>query len=400
PSSQIIGIMAGGDAALVRSIESFEDHPEWGARMLADLGFAPGDLLIATTEGGETPYVIGATEYAADHSATPPFFLYCNPDDILARVARRSAAVLADPRIQKINLTVGPMAITGSTRMQASTVLMAAVGWAIAHRGSPAGIQNSAAAFSSLLGSTDLAHLTPFTTFEAGAYRAGDYLLYDPGTMGITVITDTTERSPTFSLTPFENHNRPEDPPSLSYLHLPGTPDSTTAWNILLNRPPNNIGWPALAHLTGKNTTLGFDFSDQLPRQRAIRTNNAQHHQFKIRTTPDAIRFTLGDLHHAFPTPGASPFHQHLLLKLLLNTHSTLVMGRLGRYRGNLMTYVSPTNHKLVDRAARYVSQLLAQKAITPIPYETIVRQIFHDRADLPNDEPIVLKTLNHFLPT
>ena len=36
---------------------------------------------------------------------------------------------------------------------------------------------------------------------------------------------------------------------------------------------------------------------------------------------------------------GAPPLFQHLLLKQLLNIHSTLVMGRLGRYKGNLMTW-------------------------------------------------------------
>jgi N-acetylmuramic acid 6-phosphate etherase len=96
---KVIGFMAGGDAALVRSIEDFEDHPEYGARQLAELGFSDGDLLIGCTEGGETPFVIGATRHAADMSVNPPFFLYCNPDDILGRVAARSLAMIRDTRI-------------------------------------------------------------------------------------------------------------------------------------------------------------------------------------------------------------------------------------------------------------------------------------------------------------
>ena len=43
--------MAGGDAALVRSIERFEDYPEYGARQLRELGFRDGDLMVATTRG-------------------------------------------------------------------------------------------------------------------------------------------------------------------------------------------------------------------------------------------------------------------------------------------------------------------------------------------------------------
>ena len=30
-------------------------------------------------------------------------------------------------------------------------------------------------------------------------------------------------------------------------------------------------------------------------------------------------------------------------------------MGRMDRYYSNIMTYVKPTNYKLIDRAARYV---------------------------------------------
>ena len=46
--------MAGGDVALVHSLEGFEDFPDFGARHLVELGFGPNDLLIGSTEGGET----------------------------------------------------------------------------------------------------------------------------------------------------------------------------------------------------------------------------------------------------------------------------------------------------------------------------------------------------------
>ncbi|MCZ6674358.1 MAG: hypothetical protein O7C75_15625, partial [Verrucomicrobia bacterium] len=52
---QFVGFMAGGDAALIKSIDNFEDRPEYGAKQLEELGFRKEDLLISTTEGGETP---------------------------------------------------------------------------------------------------------------------------------------------------------------------------------------------------------------------------------------------------------------------------------------------------------------------------------------------------------
>ena len=84
---RVFSFMAGVDVALIRSIENFEDYPEYGARQLIESGFKDGDLLIGTTEGGETPFVIGAVEKATEISKRKPFFLYCNPDDLLCEVA-------------------------------------------------------------------------------------------------------------------------------------------------------------------------------------------------------------------------------------------------------------------------------------------------------------------------
>ena len=64
-AERVIGFMAGGDAALIRSLEGFEDFPGYGERQLRELGFSENDLLLAITEGGETPFVIGACEAAA-----------------------------------------------------------------------------------------------------------------------------------------------------------------------------------------------------------------------------------------------------------------------------------------------------------------------------------------------
>src|SRR6185369_14400617 len=48
--------------------------------------------------------------------------VYNNPDDVLSEHVPRSREVIQDSRIQKVNLTTGPMSITGSTRMQATSI--------------------------------------------------------------------------------------------------------------------------------------------------------------------------------------------------------------------------------------------------------------------------------------
>jgi len=72
-SENVISFMAGGDYALIKSVESFEDRTDYGQRQLSELGFGDNDLLLASTEGGETPFVIGATKFAAASSQRKPF---------------------------------------------------------------------------------------------------------------------------------------------------------------------------------------------------------------------------------------------------------------------------------------------------------------------------------------
>lgn len=63
--------------------------------------------------GGETPWVIGATEYASEICHRQPWYIYCNPDDILIKTVERSKRVIENPKIHKINVTMGNQAITG-----------------------------------------------------------------------------------------------------------------------------------------------------------------------------------------------------------------------------------------------------------------------------------------------
>jgi N-acetylmuramic acid 6-phosphate etherase len=129
-ADRVIGFMAGGDAALVRSVEGFEDYPEFGARHLDELGFTPADLLLAVTEGGETSYVIGAAARAAQVARRRPWLLYCNPDELL-RPIERSRRIIEDAGVRSFSMPVGPMALTGSTRLQATTAQTLAAGLAL-----------------------------------------------------------------------------------------------------------------------------------------------------------------------------------------------------------------------------------------------------------------------------
>jgi N-acetylmuramic acid 6-phosphate etherase len=374
-ADSVVAFMTGGDAALIRSIEAFEDFPEYGARQLTELGFAESDLLVAITEGGETPFVIGACEKAAELAVEPPWFLFCNPPEVLRRVAERSRRVLDSERIHSFCLEVGPMALSGSTRLQATTVQMLVAGACLSEALGHESAESLFDQFAAFINAHDPVFLTPFIEAEATVYQAGDHVLYETDAYGITVLTDTTERSPTFSLAPFENANRPTDPPSLCYLCLPDAADSAAAWHRLLHRAPRTLEWPELGDKATLKTLLGHDISAAAPDWRAKRHSGVRQLPYLVHGPGPVLEFA--GLTHDLGFEDAPLLLRHLMLKCCLNLQSTLVMGRIGRFESNLMTYVRPSNYKLIDRAARYAQNKHLQETGKPLPYEEAVRQAF-----------------------
>ncbi len=393
-ADSVLGFMSGGDLALVHSIENFEDHPEFGARQLREIGFGPHDLLISCTEGGETPSVIGATEEAARISVRKPFFLYCNPDNVLHEQVERSRLVLENPAIEKICLYVGPMSLSGSTRLQASTALMLGAGTALL-RAAETGIAAPAMEdLISFLQKADFSFLRDFITEESRIYAAGDFVLYETTGYGITILTDTTERSPTFSLLAFENQRDTGRVPSLSYLCLSQAATAQEAWRRILLRDPITIEWDELRAIAGQDRLLGFDFSAQARQQREKLIAPRGLHRFLIERQGDNLCFSLNGLRHSVDVKGLHPLFEHLFLKLALNMHSTLVMGRHGRFESNVMTWVKPSNKKLIDRAIRYVEYLLHHQNIPDFSYQDICYQLFEEAERMTPSQSVVLMTV------
>lgn len=391
-ADRVLGFMSGGDLALVHSIESFEDHPDYGARQVREIGFGPHDLLVSTTEGGETPSVIGATEEAARISSRKPFFLYCNPEEQLVAQVERSRRVIQSTDIHSICLDVGPMYLSGSTRLQASTVLMLAAGEALMSA-TPALPAPRTEDLFAALNAADPALLADFTALESKIYADGGFLLYETVDHGITILTDTTERAPTFSLTGFENQNNPARRPSLSYLRLPEAATAPDAWRAILLRDPITIEWDELRAVAGRERLMGFDFSAQALDQRLQLTAPHSLNRFVILREGDDIVFRLNDLEQRLRVAGLHPLHEHLLLKMVMNAHSTLLMGRIGRFESNVMTWVKPSNNKLVDRAIRYVEHLLSLEDITQFSYEDVCYQLFVEAETMAADQSVVLLT-------
>ena len=392
-TEQVFSFMAGGDFALIKSVESFEDKVEYGERQLLELGFGENDLLLAPTEGGETPFVIGATNLAAKISRRSPYFLYCNPDELLMPI-ERSKEVIENSKIHKVNLTVGPMAISGSTRMQASTVLMLAIGVGLLfeHQDQVA-FEKFYQDYLYRLTQTDYEIMKGVTQKEAELYKSSKFLNYiSDSRLAISILTDTTERSPTFSLRAFENRLEPGGHHGLSYLFIQDAENSGQGWSELLWRKPRALEWEELQSKIGLEKLLGFDISDH---GRKIRSEKIPTVDFLVSYDAGKVCFACEDEKLEFFW-GEDLLFNHLMVKMLLNAHSTLIMGLLDRYHGNVMTWVRPSNNKLIDRAARYILQLLSEQGKTAC-YEDVVVKIFEESPGLKENEPIVLKVLERY---
>jgi N-acetylmuramic acid 6-phosphate etherase len=392
----VVSFMAGADYAMVRSIENFEDHPEYGARQLHDLGFTANDLLIGTTEGGETPFVIGAIEEASRVSHRHPYMIYCNPSDLLVKTVERSRRAIENPKIKAFAIETGPMALAGSTRLQATTALMLATGAAlfsaVENSNPPEKFINE---FTTDLKNCDLRGLAPLIEAEAAVYSSGGYCIHKASKHAITVLTDTTERSPTFSLQPFESTLHSEQPLSWTYLIHAEANSADEAWRKILGRNPRALAWEGFRDRFGEGELHGFDFSTNTEERRRNRAGSKDLAVYEIEGSNSEITLRIKGLEARLPRP-ASLLCEHLLLKIAMNISSTLAMGRMGRFSSNLMLYVRAANNKLVDRAIRYIKILLEDAGIKQFTYEQVCLALYETTAGLAPDEPAVLRTFEH----
>ncbi|TMQ34057.1 MAG: N-acetylmuramic acid 6-phosphate etherase, partial [Planctomycetota bacterium] len=109
PPGQVVGLIAGGPAALTQAVEGAEDRPELAERDLQALQLATRDVLVGIATSGRTPYVLDALSYARKLGVFT-IGLSCNPDSDLAP--------LADVNITPV---VGAEVLSGSTRLKAGT---------------------------------------------------------------------------------------------------------------------------------------------------------------------------------------------------------------------------------------------------------------------------------------
>lgn len=412
-ADQVCSIMTGGDYALVKSVEAFEDHQAFGRRQVADLDLNSSDMLVAITEGGETSSVLGTVFESLDRDLTV-FLLFNNPADLLAEHLERSRKAIRDPRVCVLDLSCGPMALAGSTRMQATTSEQLVAGGAleqIMDRLLGNEPRDYAADFEKLLDQLDAAEtrrvLGSYIDFEAEIYRKQGFVTYFSGEYLLDIFTDTTERSPTFMLPPFRKNDDAVSPRPWAFVKNPllTTPE---VWRDAMHRPLRCLTWkredyaamnaPDAIRKNPPRITeqelLKFEVGREDLEDRTVTGNDAAvlilagasddksvTDAFRGIADSFAVRALLSvgdaapDADFRIPVEpgqcGSLRLMKHMALKLILNTISTGTMVVLGRVTDNWMSYVAVSNKKLIDRAIRLVSE------IGGISYEESCRRLF-----------------------
>jgi N-acetylmuramic acid 6-phosphate etherase len=413
--NSVFSIMTGGDYALIRAVEYFEDYQEFGRQQVRELNVNEGDILVAITEGGETSSVLGTLAEAADRGAEV-FLMFNNPADILCKYIERSRKAIEDPRVTVLDLYCGPMAIAGSTRMQATTSEQLIAGAALE--------SILGGTFSKLLSAEELKILNIREIDYAGAYNEmlnellsventkilGDYIrmehdiyirnglvTYYGNSLMLDIFTDTTERSPTFMLPPFRKYDDTVSPPSWAFVKNPLLP-TPEAWVNVLGRTPRCLEWDGELYSNMNapqalisdppqldiSQILKFQIGNEEDKSRLSRKPNVavnvisrlevtrpEYEDYQAALNEEAEKYLsrysliIGTCDEAASykiscSPQSSVFSlmDRLAVKLVLNTVSTGTMVLMGRVLGNWMSWVDVTNKKLKDRGIRLISDI------------------------------------------
>lgn len=105
----VIGIIAGGDQAIRKAVESAEDDENLSWKILNEYNINELDTVVGIAASGRTPYVVGAVKNARANGI------------LTACITSNPGTVLAENADIAIEAVVGPEFVTGSTRMKSGT---------------------------------------------------------------------------------------------------------------------------------------------------------------------------------------------------------------------------------------------------------------------------------------
>ncbi|MEM9646996.1 MAG: N-acetylmuramic acid 6-phosphate etherase [Bacteroidota bacterium] len=109
PHDRVIGLIAGGDKAIRKSVEFAEDSTIQAWEDLKEFDINQNDVVVGIAASGTTPYVLGGIGQAKANGL------------LTAGITNNPGSPLATESDIPIEVAVGPEFVTGSTRMKSGT---------------------------------------------------------------------------------------------------------------------------------------------------------------------------------------------------------------------------------------------------------------------------------------
>lgn len=405
----VIGLVAGGDAAMIRPKEGFEDSAKDGKELLKAHNIGVNDTVILVSASGSASFNEGCGTYAADQSAQVLYFYNSKsvPDRTRALFERQLNPV------KPLCVDIGPQAVSGSTRLQAATLAECCLGALLtsslyhvqsdldkAH--SYPYILMDAMKKGTLLIENHLDDIAAFSKVEQAIFsnlesnfrRIKDetfqgYLTFvaKKDSMG-EVLIDSTETAPTFNTNPIRRANEAGKKRPEFCAYLVGEEDNLSAWKALLAREVDDVEDVdsfTLSHAasginsyacrpTGKGNFViavaKVDAGKSAPQEleaildaAAAKGGNTglvllcrgafdaqKAHELRAKYGPVLILQNV-----PFDALGYS---ETIVLKQVLNLISNASMVLMNKVHGNLMIDVRASNNKLKGRCVRLVQEI------------------------------------------
>jgi N-acetylmuramic acid 6-phosphate (MurNAc-6-P) etherase len=408
---QIQGIIAGGDSALIRAKEGFEDSEADGEAALKDANLGPKDTVILISASGSASFNVGCGHFSANKGAS--VFYFYNSKNVPLRTQRLFERNV-NPVIP-LCLDIGPQAIGGSTRLQGATLAEGCLG---ALLGSTIYLTQGEKLLSKEypkelalkmqkgleLIKNNLKLIQQFPQLEVQVFsspHSNFRQLSDISNQGyVTVIAledsmrevliDSTETSPTFSTNPIRRESERHKKRAEFQAYMIGQGDNSKAWTSLLGRDVHTIDikdaetFLLASEEDGVNSfskrpigvgnfligVAKINESEPIPHQ-LIQVLEAAKKQggsvgllvvcrgklseVQVKALRDAYDCTL----IVENTPSdAIGFTETIVLKQILNLISNSSMVLMNKVHGNQMIDVRASNKKLIDRCIRLIKDI------------------------------------------
>ncbi len=251
----VVGVLSGGDSAMIRPRENYEDSFPSGKKALESYSLSQNDAVFLVSASGSATFNEGCGQYAAASGAS--VFYFYNSE----KIPVRTQELFSKHAVVPLCVDIGGQAIAGSTRLQAATLAEACLGGLLASaayqylgdvsaaESYPKKLVENMTKVLELLRNQlkDLAIFPKIQQRILSSPNANLRQLTDQYNQGYitflaakdcmrVVLIDATETSPTFSTNPMRRENEQDKKRPEFCAYLLGESDNQTAWNALLNR--------------------------------------------------------------------------------------------------------------------------------------------------------------------